>query len=271
MDRTVATGTGYAGQYAPSVAKIYESLKTVPDNLLLFFHHVPYTRLLRSGKTVIQHIYDTHYEGAEKAESYVLEWESLEGRVDEQRYEEILAKLEFQAGHARVWRDAVCNWFRNVSGIPDARNRVGRYPERVEAEDMRLRGYVPMDVIPRENSSGGKGIECRAPQGCDAEFSIDRPAGWYDMDIEYFDQNNGVSRYRVFLGNQPIDEWVADKSLPARKPGGDSSSRRRIKGLALRPGDRIRIEGMPDREEHAALDFVAIGTSKNSYVVRATR
>jgi hypothetical protein len=38
----------------------------------------------------------------------------------------------------------------------------------------------------------------------------------------------------------------------------DASSRRRIRGVALRPGGEIRIEGIPDREEHAALDFVAI-------------
>jgi alpha-glucuronidase len=140
---------------------------------------------------------------------------------------------------------------------PDAANRVGHYPERVEAETMRLRGYVPMDVIPWENSSGGRGIECRQPEGCAAVFRFDRTAGWYDMDVEYFDQNNGESRYRIFLGNQKVDEWVAHNRLPARKPGGDSSSRRRIKGLALRPGDEIRIEGIPDRDEHAALDFVA--------------
>ncbi len=43
MDRTVATGTGFVGQYPPEVAMIYESLLTCPDELLLFFHHVPYT------------------------------------------------------------------------------------------------------------------------------------------------------------------------------------------------------------------------------------
>ncbi len=40
MDRTVATGTGYTGQYPDEVARQYESLKTVPDDLLLFLHHV---------------------------------------------------------------------------------------------------------------------------------------------------------------------------------------------------------------------------------------
>ena len=65
MDRTVATGTGFIGQYPPAVAAMYESLDTCPDELLLFMHHVPYTHVLHSGKTVIQHIYDTHYEGAD--------------------------------------------------------------------------------------------------------------------------------------------------------------------------------------------------------------
>jgi len=41
MDRTVATGTGYVGQYPPPLAKRYESLESTPDELLLFFHHVP--------------------------------------------------------------------------------------------------------------------------------------------------------------------------------------------------------------------------------------
>jgi alpha-glucuronidase len=258
MDRTVATGTGYAGQYAPAIAKIYESLETTPDNLLLWFHHVPYTYRLHSGKTVIQHIYDSHYEGAEKAENYVNRWRSLEGLIDEDRYGQILNRLEFQAGHARVWRDAVCNWFYKISGIPDAANRVGRYPGRIEAEAMQLRGYTPMNITPWENSSGGKGIECTAPAGCAAGFRFDRAAGWYDMDVEYFDQNNGVSRFRLFVNDQLIEEWMADNNLPAKKPGADSSSRRRIRSVVLRPGDEIRIEGIPDRDEHAGVDFIAI-------------
>ncbi len=63
IDRTVATGTGFAGQYPPEVAKIYESAATTPDDLLLFFHHVPYTYKLHDGKTVIQYIYDSPLRG----------------------------------------------------------------------------------------------------------------------------------------------------------------------------------------------------------------
>jgi alpha-glucuronidase len=263
MDRTVATGTGYVGQYPPPLAKLYESLESTPDELLLFFHHVPYTRVLKSGKTVIQHIYDSHYEGAERAAQYVHQWESLRGRIDEQRYSDVLARLEYQAAHAIVWRDAVRNWFFRTSGIPDAQHRVGIYPHRVEAEAMELQGYSAVDVVPWENASGGKAIECLQARGCTASFRFTRDAGRYEMDIQYFDQKNGESNFRVLVGDQVVDEWTANDILPATKIGGDSSTRRRIRGLALRPGDEIRIVGSPDKEEHAALDYVEIRFSPN--------
>jgi alpha-glucuronidase len=262
MDRTAATGTGYVNQYRPLVAKMYESLKTTPDELLLFFHHVPYTYVLDSGKTVIQHIYDSHYYGAEIAANLVQQWKAVKGRVDDERYEGVLKRLEYQAGHAIVWRDAVCNWFSQISGIADQRGRVGHDPGRIEAEAMRLEGYVLFDVVPRETASGGRGIECPPPaERCFAAFRFEGVPGTYELDVEYFDQNNGKSRFRVAVGGRIVDEWVADDHLPATKPGGDSSTRRRILGLALRHGDDIRIEGVPDGEEHAAVDYVEIRAS----------
>ena len=97
MERSIATGTGYVGQYSPEVQKAYESTATTPDELLLFFHHVPYTWRLHSGKTVIQHIYDSHYDGADRAAGLVRQWESLKGKVDDERYAAVLARLQFQA------------------------------------------------------------------------------------------------------------------------------------------------------------------------------
>src|SRR5438552_362149 len=107
MDRTVATGTGFIGQYRATPAALYESLKTCPDDLLLFMHHVPYTYRLHTGKTVIQYLYDSHYDGAAAVRQYAADWETLQGRVDERRYAEVLAQLRYQAGAADVWRDAV--------------------------------------------------------------------------------------------------------------------------------------------------------------------
>ena len=125
MDRTVATGTGYIGQYSSEVQNLYESLANCPDNLLLFFHHVPYTYALHSGKSVIQHVYDSHYEGAEQAQNFVAQWAAVQGHIDDERYRDILARFEYQASEAIVWRDAICNWIYRLSGIPDRKGRVG--------------------------------------------------------------------------------------------------------------------------------------------------
>jgi alpha-glucuronidase len=124
MDRTRATGTGFIGQYPPEVQTLYESPARCPDNLLLFFHHVAYTHLLHSGKTVIQHVYDSHYDGADRARDLVSQWRKLEGHVDDERYRDILSRLQYQAGEAVVWRDTICNWIYRLSGIGDRQGRV---------------------------------------------------------------------------------------------------------------------------------------------------
>jgi alpha-glucuronidase len=260
MDRTVASGTGYVGQYTLEVQKGFETLAATPDSLLLFFHHVPYTYRLKSGKTVIQHIYDSHYEGVERVGEFVKMWRSLRNLVgNDERYEFVLKRLQYQVGHAIVWRDAVCNWFLRVSGIPDAEGRVGHYPNRIEAESMQLQGYVPLDVEPAENASGGKAVVCQPPaKECTASFHFSGASGTYQMSVQYFDQNNGKAKFHVFAAGHQIDEWVADDTLPNTKLGGDTSTRRQINGVTLHQGDEIRIEGIPEAGELTALDYVEI-------------
>ncbi len=128
MDRTIATGTGFIGQYPPEVQKLYESLASCPDNLLLFFHHVPYTHVLHSGKTVIQHIYDSHYEGAEQAAGFLAQWKQLETYMEAAQYRDILARFQYQAKAAVVWRDTISKWIFGLSGITDQKGRVGKDP-----------------------------------------------------------------------------------------------------------------------------------------------
>lgn len=123
VDRTVATGTGYAGQYPLPWREVYESLETVPDELLLFFHHVPYTHRLHSGSTVIQHIYDTHFAGVETVEKLPAVWAALEGRVDAALHARVSDRLAEQRRSAVEWRDQINTYFWRKSGIPDERGR----------------------------------------------------------------------------------------------------------------------------------------------------
>jgi alpha-glucuronidase len=257
MDRTTATGTGYIGQYRPDVSKLWESVETCPDELLLFLHHVPYTHKLHGGKTVAQSLYDSHYDGAARVEQYARQWKALRGVVDEQRYHDVLAQLEYQAGQAIVWRDAVTRYFAKMSGVADAKGRVGNYPGRVEAESMQLTGYAARDMQPWEDASGSKFVSC-ASGTCTAATKFAGAAGWHDLHIEYFDMPTGTARFRVFVGSQLVDEWSAGDRIPARRLDSGASTRRTIAGVALRPGDEIRIEGVPDRGDPAALDYVEI-------------
>lgn len=124
VDRTLATGTGYTAQYHKPNYDRYESLADCPDELLLFFHHVPYTHVLHSGKTVIQHIYDTHFEGVERAEQLVTMWNSLIGTMDDCLHRQVADRIKEQAEHAKEWRDRINTYFYRKSGIPDRAGRL---------------------------------------------------------------------------------------------------------------------------------------------------
>lgn len=61
---------------------MYANVETCPEELLLFFHHMPYNYVLKSGKTILQHIYDTHFEGAEDAARFYDEVVTLKPYLD---------------------------------------------------------------------------------------------------------------------------------------------------------------------------------------------
>ncbi|MGW6403736.1 alpha-glucuronidase [Streptomyces sp. NPDC055134] len=123
VDRSRATGTGYAAQYPKPWSQTYETPESCPDELLLFFHHVPYGHVLHSGRTVIQHIYDTHFEGVEETEAAQEVWASLADLVAPARHARVAELYEEQLRSAREWRDQVNSYFLRKSGIPDAGGR----------------------------------------------------------------------------------------------------------------------------------------------------
>jgi alpha-glucuronidase len=259
---------------------------------------VPYTYRLHDGKTVIQYLYDSHYEGAAQAAHLADEWQTLNGRIDPALYADVLARLQYQAGHAIVWRDAIVQYFLKLSGIPDDKGRAGHYPGRLEAEDARLTGYKVIDITPWEDASRGKAISCQgttsqpakelasagenagsvsghdfsraenapssaralapAPYPCTAEWTYSGPAGRYNIAVQYFDLQGGAAKFELTINNHPAATWQADANLPSTRPNGDNSTRHTLENIALKPGDTIRIEGTPDGPDTAALDYIEI-------------
>ena len=263
MDRTVKNGTGNAGQYPPEIAQRFENVETTPDDLLLWFHHVPYTQRLKSGETVIQHFYNAHYDGAKSAQTNVPMWESLKGKIDRQRYEEVLFRLKYQAGHSIVWRDSVTNFYYNKSGIPDAAKRVGNYKWRVEAETMILDGYEPYTVSPFEAGSKRTAIVTSANTTTGtASTKINFPSGTYNLAVNYYDMAIGKSQWQVFINGKKIGEWLGDSEYvlghaPSNFIDGHSATRITFRGVKVRKGDTLKIVGKPDGIEPAPLDYVS--------------
>lgn len=116
-------GTGYALLYNEPNASMYDKPETCPEELLLFFHHIAYDYRLKSGKTLIQHIYDSHFEGVEAVEKLITAWESLKGLIPEADYENARERLDRQLYNAREWRDQVNSYFYRKSAIPDEKGR----------------------------------------------------------------------------------------------------------------------------------------------------
>ncbi|MEU8261942.1 alpha-glucuronidase [Micromonospora sp. NPDC048999] len=123
VDRTRASGTGFTGQYPPPWRDVYESVERCPDELLLFFHHVPYGHVLHSGSTVIQHIYDTHFAGVEQVAAMRRRWERLADVVDPGVHARVRERLDEQLRCAEEWRDQINAYFFRKSGVPDAHGR----------------------------------------------------------------------------------------------------------------------------------------------------
>lgn len=122
VDRT-PSGTGYTNQYNEPWRTIYADVEQCPEELLLFFHYIRYDYTLKSGKTLIQHIYDTHFEGVEEVEAMIAVWKSLQNKIAGEVYGRVLERMELQLTNAKEWRDRVNTYFYRKSGVKDEKGR----------------------------------------------------------------------------------------------------------------------------------------------------
>ena len=120
IDRT-EMGTGYAAQYPKALCEIYADPQKCPDELLLFFHRLPYDFVMRDGRTLIQRIYDDHFEGCREAED--MQKALFDLALPEKDQREVLERMEMQVNNAREWRDVINTFFHRFSGARDAKGR----------------------------------------------------------------------------------------------------------------------------------------------------
>ena len=120
IDRT-AKGTGYVEQYPEPLRSLYADPHTCPDNLLLFFHRLPYDFLMKDGRTLIQRLYDDHFLGCEQTQALADMLKAL--ALPSSDREEAAQRMEAQLQNARQWRDVTNTFFHRFCGVEDAQGR----------------------------------------------------------------------------------------------------------------------------------------------------
>ena len=116
-------GTGFSDQYGPELGALYGSIDTCPEELLLFFHRVPYAHRMKDGRTLLQRIYDDHFAGFAAAEEMAEAWDALAGLVPEEVFLRVRERFAEQVRSAREWRDVINSWLYRLTLIPDEQER----------------------------------------------------------------------------------------------------------------------------------------------------
>ena len=117
FDRT-ATGSNAAAQYAPPIASIFADVHRTPDKYLLWFHHLRWDYRMRSGRTLWEELVHHYDEGVEEVRQMQRTWQSLKGKVDDERWREVAHNLAIQEREAQWWRDACIAYFQSISKRP---------------------------------------------------------------------------------------------------------------------------------------------------------
>ena len=117
FDRT-RSGSGNVDQYHEPLASMYNSLETCPEELLLWFHHIPWDHRMSTGRSFWDEMCVRYDRGIKKVRGYQAVWEDMKPYVDKARWEAVKAKLAIQESDARWWRDACVQYFGEFSGMP---------------------------------------------------------------------------------------------------------------------------------------------------------
>ena len=117
FNRTL-TGTANVRQYPEPLCSLYNDISTCPENLITWFHHVPWDYKMKSGHTFWDELCHHYDKGVHEARSFLNVWDAMQPFVDAQRFSEVQRKLRIQARDAEWWRDACLLYFQTFSRRP---------------------------------------------------------------------------------------------------------------------------------------------------------
>jgi len=106
-----STGTNGTGQYAEPLRTLWDSPETCPEKYLLWFHHLPWTYKMSSGRTLWEELKFRYNRGVDYVESIQKDWNLLAEKIDKERFNHVDKKLDIQLESAKKWRDACIAYF----------------------------------------------------------------------------------------------------------------------------------------------------------------
>ena len=110
VDRT-HTGSNATGQYPEPYCSLYDDINTCPERYLLWFHRVPWTRRMNSGRTLWEEMQWRYNQGVSEVEDFIRIWQEARSEIDEQRWREVNDRLQRQLKDAKEWRDVCLGYF----------------------------------------------------------------------------------------------------------------------------------------------------------------
>lgn len=114
-----STGSNATGQYFSPLREQFDNLETCPEKYLLWFHHVPWSYRLKSGRLLMDELRYRYQSGVDYVTGMRKTWESLKGKIDDQRHKHVSKKLEEQEENAREWRDVCTEYFGTFADSAD--------------------------------------------------------------------------------------------------------------------------------------------------------
>lgn len=133
FDRT-ATGSNALAQYSPDVQKKWNNVATCPLPYLLWFHHVPWTKKLSTGRTLWNELCVRFYTGADSVGWMQQQWAQVKPAIDPELFADVTGRLVTQQKEAIWWRDAWVLYLQTYSrqAIPAPLKKPERTLEEVK-------------------------------------------------------------------------------------------------------------------------------------------
>jgi alpha-glucuronidase len=113
-----STGSNALAQYTVMAAKGWSDINTCDEKFLLWFHHVPWTHKMKSGRILWDELCYKYNEGVSQVDVMQATWQSMKGKVDEERYDQVTQHLALQAKDARWWKNACLLYFQTFAKRP---------------------------------------------------------------------------------------------------------------------------------------------------------